>query len=506
MLILSLFVTPVYAAEEAEKPKTEWSASGAWSIWNLQQQNFLLGKDHALNDASYTVQNLRVTAEATRGRVGVSTRFDAAQGWWGADNDPANGYTTTTDADGNVSSTRVWNDDLLFRNKETNYGLHVDIAYGWVNFGPIKIQGGRQYFGVGNKLVLDEDYEGVQGIAPLGDKGRLELGWAKVSEGQDAYRLPAGSLISDGGDGTYAQYNDVDLFSLRGFYKQQKVLELEGFALLWWDRIGEGGDADRSYSHVPNGLTYNRPRFEPNLGTIGAFGVMAKGALEKGFSYNAEADFLIGTDPVDNADHAGGMLDINNGQVMGYNAYAELTQGFSTAKPMDVGLLLGYGSGDPDPTSGRGNINRLDTMGYFPFLNVWEDSVMPDVEGIAPQGLGSPVSRGYREFENTTAAALKFGIKPHKSLRLEAVGAYLRASQPVYAYDATGVPDLGLSSKNLGWEADANAIVNLFNGGFQGKVLFGYFSPGDAAGYLINGNSDTLEPAIEVKTEVIIKF
>lgn len=506
LISLSLLTSPTLAAEEAEKPKAEWTASGMWSIWNLQQNNFLLGKDHALDDAAYTVQALRVNAAVKKGKVGVTTRFDAAQGWWGVDNDPANGYATTVGTDGTVTTSRVWNDDALFRNKETNYAVHVDLAYGWVDLGAIRLAGGRQYYGVGNKLVLDEDYEGVTALAKLGDGARVELGWAKVSEGQDAYRLPSGSLMSDGGDGTYAQYSDVDLFSLRGLYKHKKVLELEAFALLWWDHIGVGGDLDKSYTHVPNGLTYNRPRFEPNLGTVGAFGVNAKGALENGFSYNAEGDFLIGTDPVDNADHAGGMLDINNGQVMGYNGYIELTQALKPGRPTDIGLIFGYGSGDPDPTSGRGNINRLDTMGFFPFLNVWEDSVMPDVEGISPQGLGSPVSRGYREFENTTAAALKVGVKPHKTLRIEAVGAYLRSSQPVYAFDATGTPDLNTSSNNLGWEADCNAILSLHDGDFQGKVLFGYFSPGDAAGYLINGNIDTLEPAWEVKTEAIVKF
>ena len=36
------------------------------------------------------------------------------------------------------------------------------------------------------------------------------------------------------------------------------------------------------------------------------------------------------------------------------------------AVPIEIGARFGMGSGDDDPTSGKGNINRLATMGFFP--------------------------------------------------------------------------------------------------------------------------------------------
>ena len=53
-------------------------------------------------------------------------------------------------------------------------------------------------------------------------------------------------------------------------------------------------------------------------------------------------------------------------------------------------VVFGRGSGDEDYGSGEGNINRLKTMGFFYLTEVWEDSIMPDEEGITPQGLGAP--------------------------------------------------------------------------------------------------------------------
>ena len=85
-----------------------------------------------------------------------------------------------------------------------------------------------------------------------------------------------------------------------------------------------------------------------------------------------------------------------------------------------MGATFGMGSGDDDVTGGQGNLNKIQTMGSFPLTNVWEDSVMPDVGGISPQGLGSPVSRGYREFENTTAVQGRVRLKPARPLELTA--------------------------------------------------------------------------------------
>jgi hypothetical protein len=129
---------------------------------------------------------------------------------------------------------------------------------------------------------------------------------------------------------------------------------------------------------------------------------------------------------------------------------------------------------------------------------------MPDIAGISPQGLGSPVSRGYRELENTTVGMARYGLSPVKQVKLEVVGAYLRSTQPVRGFDATGVPTKDAAS-DLGWEVDGNASVDVYPG-VQLAERFGYFTPGEAAGLLINGNTDTLDAAWELKTEASVRF
>ncbi|NIX57622.1 MAG: hypothetical protein GWN14_17295, partial [candidate division Zixibacteria bacterium] len=58
-------------------------------------------------------------------------------------------------------------------------------------------------------------------------------------------------------------------------------------------------------------------------------------------------------------------------------------------------MVGGRGSGDDDVTGGDGNVNKLRTSGFFYITEIWEDSIMPDEEGITPQGLGAPNVRGY---------------------------------------------------------------------------------------------------------------
>lgn len=38
------------------------------------------------------------------------------------------------------------------------------------------------------------------------------------------------------------------------------------------------------------------------------------------------------------------------------------------------------------------------------------------------------------------------------------------------------------------------------------RELAGVFLPGRAAGYVVNGNAETLDPAWELRTEVVAKF
>ncbi|MFN7144757.1 MAG: hypothetical protein ACK4YP_13355 [Myxococcota bacterium] len=492
--MLPLLLAPALAADPAppEKPKIEVDVSAEYSLWNLQQHNFLLGADHPLDDAAYTVQNIRVRAAVGRPTYGIVARLDAAQGWWGVDNAPANGYALTTDETGVASTTRVYNDDGMFQGKDTFFGVHFDHAYGWARFGPVEARAGRQYFSVGNRLVLDQNYDGVTVLLAPKAPVRAEAFWAKVSEGRSSATLPAVGLLSDLDDSS-----DADLFGARVRYVSPK-LDAELFGLYYVDTIAS------DWAHIPQGLGYNRPRFTPQATTLGAVGLAANGTIAA-LSWKLEGDVLFGRDAVANADHAAGAVDVNDGSLFGWNALADAKYTLPLPVVADVGVLAGIGSGDDDPRSGAGNVNKIETMGLWSLTNVWEDSVMPNLEGISPQGLGSPVSRGYRELENTTALQGRVGVNPLKPLRLEGSFTWLRATQPVHGFDATGAPT-GTTARDLGWELDGNVLLTLRDGGVYGKALFGWFQPGNAAALLINGTTDHRDPAWELKTEVGVRF
>ncbi len=499
--LISVCLSSPARAQEAPPPEGDevFDLSGVYAIWGLNQRNFMLGNpDVLLDDADYVVQMLRVKARLGREKYGVVTRFDAAQGWWGVDNDPNVEEYPTLDADGNVAGATTYNPYKLFRDKDTNYDVHFDHAYAFVEVPglpfPLRVQAGRQYFKAGHRLVLDQDLDGVRVSAAPAERLSLELIWAKVSEGAGSVKAPTGLQMSDAD-----AYGDADLFGGTASVTLDPAT-VELFGLYYLDSSGDGA------AYLPSGLGYFNARFQPEISQLTVLGLSADGELDVsgGLRFELEGDYLFGRDDIDNTDYAGGALDINDGSLSGYNAYARVTQVLDAALPLDVGAAFGLGSGDDDPTGGAGNVNKIQTMGLFAFTNVWEDSVMPDVGGISPQGLGSPVSRGYREFENTTAVQARLGVVPWAPLRLEASYTWLKATQPIVTYDATGVPG-SASSTDLGQEIDANLHLDVYKG-FGYKALFGYFIPGDAAGYLINGVDTYLEPAWEVKQVVTAKF
>lgn len=488
-----------------EPTKTKFDLSGSYSAWALSQHNFLFGAEHPLDDANYVVQALRLRVEASRTSYGVTAQIDGAQGWWGVDNSPNNRTISSIDpATGAIIETPTYNTDALFADKDTNYAVHLDTAFGWFLVGPVRFQIGRQPFLSGHRLVLDEDLDGATASLKASEALSFGLSWAKIAEGKAALTLPSGALMSDQADGM----SDVDLFGLHAKLSAsdgsgepvspEHFHKAELFAWLYRDTIGS------DFTHLPSGLGYAKSRFSPNVSDLLAVGLAGEGRHRKVFGYKFEADILAGRDGVDNQDHALGQLDRNNGRLFGFNLYGEGTTYLDIGRPVDASLIAGLGSGDEDVTSGAGNVNKISTMGFFPLLNVWEDSVMPDIQGISPQGLGSPVSRGYRELENTTIGALKLGGKPVDRIRIEAVAAWLRATQPVRGFDATGTPT-GSSSGSLGWEVDANGTLSLFDA-VSLKLLWGYFQPGTAALYVINGNSAADDAAWELKSELLVKF
>ena len=448
---------------------------------------------------------LRIAPKITKEHYGVVARMDLAQGWWGVDNDPNIETTTGSETDETTGETTYdtdtsYNYYKLFRDKDTNYTMHVDHAYAWVTVPrspiPITVRAGRMWYGAGHKLVLDMDYDGVQVDVKATDDILAQAFWAKISEGEGSTKNPVGLLMND--EDAYA---DANLWGLRGFY-DTGTMKIEGFGLYYLDRSGTGDSA-----YLPNGYGYLNARFRPQItsATVLGLSVDGKATVLEGLTYSAEANYLFGRDEIDNTTHEGGAIDINDGSLSGWNAYAKADLAFTAGLPLTAGLTLGLGSGDDDVTSGRGNINKIQTAGFFPLTNVWEDSVMPDVGGISPQGLGSPVSRGYREFENTMAVQGRVGITPYTGVNLSVSYTYLRSLQTIYAFDADGTPSSTQGSNSIGQEIDANLSVKIWKG-FGYKCLFGVFFPDNGAGYLINGNTDTLSPAWEVKQVVTAKF
>ena len=474
--------------------------SGVYALWVLNQHGFLLGQDVPLDDADYVVQMLRLKLNIGTPYFGAIARLDAGQGWWGADNSPDVQTGVTTAADGTVSSIASYNTYKLFGSKDTNYAVHFDHVYAYIKpptpF-PLSFTIGRQNFTLGHKLVLDEDYDGLQmAMQPLPFLG-LNAFFAVISEGVGSYKAPKGLLMSDGDP-----YDDALLV---GGSVDVKLgpMTLGVFGAHYWDKTnGQEGS-----SHLPNGVGYLRSRFRPNLSVLTALGMTVDGTLPVlgGLAIEAEGDVLFGADKVANTDHAGAMLDINDGTVTGWNAYFKADQTLPVGPVVITpGLTFGVGSGDDDPTAGRGNINQISTMGFFPLTNVWEDSVMPDISGISPQGLGSPVSRGYREFENTIAIQGRVGFVPYKPLSLTVSYTFLQATRPVFGFDAAGAPSTE-SSRALGQEVDVNLAVKIMPG-VTWKALFGAFIPGEGASLLITGASTNTETAWELKQVVTVGF
>lgn len=153
----------------------DFKVNGVYTAWGQSQHNFSFGK--AKYNDNYVVQMLRFKVQAAvNEHLRAVTRFDMAQGWWGVDNALKSKLRTGT-AGGSA----------LFDFKDTNFLFHVDQAY--LEFDlpekPLTFRVGRMWYGLGNKIMVDNNYDGVQ----LDVKGvlgkKISLSWAKVSEGVD---------------------------------------------------------------------------------------------------------------------------------------------------------------------------------------------------------------------------------------------------------------------------------------------------------------------------------
>ena len=471
----------------AEGPVFELTLGGFWAFDGYTQNNFFLGKDAQglVSDSdAYAIQIFRLQPVLTYGpSLKAVMRVDMAQGIWGVD-----------DSQRDLFRPGFSN---LFNNKDTNFEVHVDWAFLEATvdqLGATTFRLGRQKNRLGNLLVLDQNGDGLQVSRALG-AWRWTAGWTKMWEGVDGLTDQEFSAELDG--------EDADLFLLEVSGKAGPW-QLNPYLAYYTDR----GDADLT-TYIPQDLQYFVPRFTPNLSEALVLGLAFNAELG-GFLLKGELDYLSGSDDVPNTDSGPNqVLDVNNGDLSGYNLFIDVKRRLG---PGTLGAVFGRGSGDEDPMSGKGNINKIRTNGFFYLTEVWEDSIMPDEEGITPQGLGSPASRGYRELENTTLVQLNYAWPFAEAFKLFASGTLLRASEALRPWsdaneDGVISPgELGTdSSSDLGGELDARldwSVMKSLTWTLRGGVFF----PGTAAGYLINGSDAFLDNAWELRTTVSFDF
>lgn len=486
ILGLTLLLAAGAFAAEGEGPKPYIQLSGFYAFDGYSQNNFFLGKG-AVGGVSdkdeYSIQILRVMADfGLNENLKAVVRVDLGQSIWGIDNSQRD-----TDRPGFSN---------LFNNKDTNFEVHVDWAYVDYTHSDWKLNAklGRQHFSLGNLLVLDQDNDGILLTRKL-ERGGLTFGWSKMFEGQDS--------LSDDGFAGGKDYRDADLYLLSYAHKSGGW-SVNPFLAYYDDK----GTADAS-AYLPQGLQYFNARFRPQVAEAQALGV-AFTYSNDAWSLKGEADYLQGDDDIANTNSGPNqLLDVNNGNLEGYNLYFDAKRKLG---PGQLGFVVGLGSGDDDLTSGKGNLNKIRTNGFFYVTEVWEDSIMPDELGITPQGLGSPASRGYRELENTTLLQLNYTWNLSSTVKLFASGTWVQATEELHPWsdgngDGVISPDEfgSESSDDLGTELDLKLdwkITPALTWTFRG----GLFMPGDAAGYLINGTSAYDDDAYELRTTIQYSF
>ncbi|KAA3661404.1 MAG: hypothetical protein DWQ10_04590, partial [Calditrichaeota bacterium] len=112
------------------------------------------------------------------------------------------------------------------------------------------------------------------------------------------------------------------------------------------------------------------------------------------------------------------------------------------------------------------------------------------------------------ELENTTAFQLNATVKPVKKLELFSSFTYLKATQDIPAWSITdGVATIDNSTvaNDIGTEIDFR-ISYMIDKGLSAHLRGGWFTPGDGASYLINGNNSMTDTAWELKGMILYKF
>jgi len=484
-----LAAAPLLAQEVAtpEEPKLQLQLSGFYEFNGYTQNNFFLGRNPAgpVSDKDdYMIQLFRFTPVLSYGPhlKGVLS-IDVAQGIWGVDNEYRDNFRPGF--------------SNLFNNKDTHFLIHVDTAY--VEFTAPQLRGtavrlGRMRNDLGHRLVLDQDGDGIQVQRTFGAWTAV-FDWTKMFEGTDGL---TDRNFNGNPDGRDANLFYLDLKGKVGGFS------VNPFLVYYRD---DGVADGRSY--LPNELQYFNARFRPNITQATVVGLAWDGKVGK-VALKGEVDLLTGKDDIPNTNSGPAqLLDVNNGDLRGYNLYLDAK---IPAGKVSVGAVFGLGSGDDDPMSGKGNINKIRTNGFFYITEIWEDSIMPDEQGITPQGLGSPASRGYREFENTTLFQLNATFHLGAEWKLMVAGTLVRATEALRPWsdvNGSGAIDPGefgaASSRDLGKEIDFKLDWTVMKN-LIWTLRGGIFYPGDAAGYLINGTNRYLKDAWEVRTQLRFNF
>ncbi|HHL39977.1 MAG TPA: hypothetical protein ENJ37_05680 [Deltaproteobacteria bacterium] len=557
-LLVLLFSVAFLAAGIGAADAVDMKVKGVFKTWALSQNQFRAGKDDIKDNYVVSLVRLAPTFSAFNGDVKVHLRFDMAQGWWGVNNQ--RGTFLNWQGDNRTSST-------LFADKGTNYPVHVDVAY--INFklpftDATRIHLGRSYWKVGNKLVLDYEYDGVKLIQPLGDN-KLTLGWAKINEGYMGLSdRNAGKILWDAGTQSGVDGGDANM--LMAMFDAKVGGDLSAWFIWYKD---SGIDDDTAY--LNDQIDYSMARFKPQVTQLNILGANWKGKVGP-IALNAEFDYLWGKDDIANTSydssgipdgtkdgntrrecgnfgstsgtastsgylppHCINRLDKNNGDLSGWTLMVK-ADWKEIAPSLNLGLLLGAGSGDSDVRSGKGNVNKLETEGWLYVSEVWEDSIMPDITGITPQGLGSPWSRGYREFENQWLAQLNATYKITSKVKLYVAAQYMQAMEEIPSWAGTaagptanvctggncnndgngggatvngnnksGGPNYSNASKDLGYEVDAK-LSYAIQPGLVFDLRGGYMWIGEGAANLIAGNPAWDKNPWEARWDVTWKF
>lgn len=478
-----------------DAPRSRLTLRGEYTTDSYLQKHFFLGAPGPAGagvssdfDAYWTQRLILYPRLILANNLNVTTRVNVAQGIWGLDNDPADAEATGYSG--------------LYGNRGTFAEVHLDWAYLSYRHGGTATRWyiGRQKFELGHLLVLDTDATGIQIYRDFPQWGSaLGFGFAKVSEGSDGLSDLDANLPDP--DGSLADGRDADLFYLE-WQREGGRFRFNPFYAFYVDR----SNADRN-TYAPDGLGYFDARFQPNLSRATALGVSAAGRFGV-LGVDIEINQLSGVDRVRDEDSGPFELrDRNNGDLRGSNVYVRA--GLQAGR-FELGGIFAQGSGDEDVRTGEGNINGLITDGHFFITEVWEDSVMPTQVGLNPDGLGSPLSRGYRELENSRIMQGFVAYQLRRNLRVFGSVSMIRATQSVQSWSDTnedGVLDpseIGARVSNeLGSEFDwrldwgiENKMVLTFRGG--------YFLPRAGAGFLINGTDAFSTSALEMRATLSV--